>query len=1055
MNRLWITLAAFASLASAAHYAAADEKVDFSRDIRPLLSDRCFQCHGPGETDRQAGLRLDLRDGATGELESGERAIVPGQAAESEMYRRIAAEDEFTRMPPPDSGKSLSKDEIDLLRRWIDQGAEYQGHWAFVPPRRPELPPVRNENWSRNAIDRFVLARLEKEGLSPSPEADRRTLIRRVTFDLTGLPPTPGEIERFLADHSPDAYEQLVDRLLKSPHYGEHMARYWLDAVRYGDTHGLHLDNYREIWPYRDWVIRAFNDDMPFDRFTVEQLAGDLLPDATVDQLVASGFNRCNVTTNEGGSIEEEFYVRNVIDRVEAASTVFLGLTAGCAVCHDHKFDPFTQKDFYGLFAFFNSIDGKELDGNKKDHEPVVRVPQPEHERQLAALDAKTFEILGLMRVRAASADADFENWLAEAEARAGKGRDVAQGLLAHFPLDEADGKPPADALDPNRRGTLHGKVARVEGQVGRALRFDGGHVELGDVGRFEKDQPFGYGGWIRTPGNVTGSPIARMDESGGHRGWDLYLVGRKVAMHLIHRWPDDAIKVTTQQDVLEPDKWHHVFVAYDGSARATGVTVYVDGKPRDVDVNNDALQNSTITDTPLLLGKRSRNAPFTGGAVDDVRIFERQLSAEEVAAVAGSSPLEPILALPAAERTSEQRQGLRDYFLQNVDEPYRMLLAERGRIEADQTKVREAMPTTMIFRERKEPQPAYVLIRGEYDKRGELVARTTPAMLPPMGEDLPRDRLGLAKWLLDPEHPLTARVTVNRFWQQCFGTGIVKTSEDFGSQGEWPSHPQLLDWLAVDFRESGWDVKRLMKTIVMSATYRQSSKVAPALLAKDPRNRLLARGPRFRLDAEMLRDQALAASGLLVREIGGPSVKPPQPEGLWEAVGYTTSNTAKFKQDEGDKLYRRSVYTFWKRTSAPPPMTAFDAPSREACTVRRERTNTPLQALVLMNEVQFVESARRLARRTMQEGGATPEERIAWMFELVTGRPAASDESAILLAALQGNLEEYRSNPDAAAKLVQVGDSQPDAALPREDLAAWTLLANAVLNLDEVVTKR
>ncbi|MEX0718086.1 MAG: DUF1553 domain-containing protein [Planctomycetaceae bacterium] len=1072
MNRRVATVAIPAAvliLAPAMSFAA-DEKVDFNRDIRPLLSDRCFQCHGPDEKQRQAGLRLDRREAAVAKLDSGETAVVPGRPAESELVRRIVAEDEFTRMPPPDSGKSLSKDEIELLRRWIEQGAEFQAHWAFVTPRRPNVPQVgatrtleasgslnRNESRRRNAIDGFVLARLEQEGLSPSPEADRRTLIRRVTFDLTGLPPTREEIAAFLADEAPDAYERLVDRLLSSPHFGEHMARYWLDAVRYGDTHGLHLDNYREIWPYRDWVIRAFNENKPYDEFVVEQLAGDLLPAPTTAQLVATGFNRCNVSTNEGGSIEEEVYVRNVVDRVEAASTVFMGLTAGCAVCHDHKFDPLTQQEFYGLFAFFNSIDGKELDGNKKDHAPVVRVPQAEHETQLAKFDADLAAIARALETREASAPADLESWLAEAEKQArtsGDAAGLAKNLIAHFPLDEADGENPADALDPERKGRIVGKVERVAGKTGRALRFDGGHVELGDAGRFEKDRPVSYGAWIRTTGEVTGSPLGRMDEADGHRGWDLYLVGKKVAMHLIHRWPGDALKVTTQEDVLEPNAWHHVFVTYDGSAKATGVTVYVDGRRREVDVNNNALQGTTVTDTPLRLGKRSAQSPFTGGTIDDVRLYDRELSADEVAHLAGSSPVQPILALPADERSPEQRQALRWYFLQNEDEAYRKLLTDRDRVEADKTKVHDQMPVSLVFREGKSPKPAYLLIRGEYDKKGDQVERGVPSFLPPMADDLPRDRLGLARWLVDPRHPLTSRAAVNRYWQQCFGTGLVKTSEDFGAQGEWPSHPELLDWLAVDFRESGWDVKRMMKLIVTSATYRQSSRVAPELLRKDPRNRLLARGPRFRFDAEMIRDQALAVSRLLVRTIGGPSVKPPQPEGLWEAVGYTSSNTAKFKPDTGDKLYRRSVYTFWKRTSAPPTMTAFDAPSREACQIRRERTNTPLQALVLMNEPQFFEAARHLAQRTMKEAGESPAERVAWMFEEATARPADSDERAILRAAYEGNLEEYRANPTAAAKLIRSGDTPPDASLPPEDLAAWTMLANAVLNLDEVVVK-
>jgi hypothetical protein len=714
---------------------------------------------------------------------------VPGKAVQSELIARITTADAAEIMPPIKTGKKLTTEQIGLLRRWVEQGANWTEHWAFIPPVRPALPAVRDTAWPREPIDRFILARLEREQLQPSSEADRLTLLRRVTLDLTGLPPTLAEVDAFLADTSPQAYERAVDRLLRSPRYGEHMARYWLDAARFGDTHGLHLDNYREMWPYRDWVIKAFNDNKPFDQFLVEQLAGDLLPGATVDQQVATGYNRCHVSTSEGGSIEEEVYVRNVVDQVDTNGTVLLGLTTGCCRCHDHKFDPLTMKDYYALFAFFNSIDGPALDGNAARPAPVLRLASAEALRALEAAEARA---AGFRRSAAAA----------------------------------------------------------------------GGPALLPLLGKFDE------------------------------------------AKH------------------------------------------------------------------------------------------------------------------------------------------------ERDRLD-------NAIPATLVFKERAQPRPAYLLKRGEYDQRGAEVGRATPAFLPPLPSDAPRNRLGLAHWLVAPEHPLTARVAVNRLWQQVFGTGIVKTAEDFGSQGEPPSHPRLLDWLAVQFIDDGWNVKKMMKRIVTSATYRQSTKVTADRLAKDPGNRLLSHGPRFRLDAETLRDQALAIGGLLVEHVGGPSVKPPQPAGLWEAVGYTGSNTVRFTADTGrDKVHRRSLYTFWKRTAPPPQMTAFDAPSREACTVRRERTNTPLQALLLLNEPQYVEAARALAERVLHGTAVTPEARLTYLFRLATARKPDSKELGELLAAYRDYRAEYGRDSRAAAVLTAVGETKPDPKLDPTELAAWTMIANTVLNLDEVLNK-
>jgi len=1054
----FITLALFA-LATSANMSAsaqtAGEKVDFNRDIRPILSDKCFKCHGPAEAVREAGLRLDNEEGAFAKLESGHVAIVRGKSSGSELYQRITSKDADEKMPPADSGKSLTPKEIELIKRWIDQGAAWQGHWAFITPKRSPLPQVKQDGWAKNSIDRFILARLEEEKLSPTGEANRRTLVRRVTFDLTGLPPTMKEVEAFVNDASPDAYEKLVDRLLKSPRYGEHIARFWLDAARYGDTHGLHLDNFREMWPYRDWVINSFNANMPFDQFTIEQLGGDLLPNATLDQRIASGFNRCNVTTSEGGSIREEVYVRNVIDRVETAGTIYMGLTTGCSVCHNHKFDPITMKDFYQFFAFFNSLDGSPLDGNKKDHAPIAQVPLPGQKERLAEVDRQIAAIDTKLQARVKAAQPDFAKWLAKAEKSAGGKVALPDGMLAHFPLDEGAGDTTTDAVDPKRKGTVKGAPLWDNGKFGKAFRTDGkNYVEIANAPSFDRTQPFSYGAWIKTDGKTTGAPIAKMDDGNAFRGYDLYVVGRKVAMHFIHRWPKDAVKVTSKQDILKPNTWHHVFVTHDGSAKAAGVTLYVDGKSYPVDVNVDGLKGTTVTDKPLRFGRRNPGSPFTGGSIDDVRIFGRKLESVEVATLSGSDPIAPILAITAAKRTPKQQQTLRTYYFNTFDAVHKKLTADKSKLQGQKVGLAKQVATTLIFKETAEPRPAFILKRGQYDQRGEQVGRDTPTFLPPLAKELPRNRLGLAKWLLSPQHPLTARVTVNRLWQQCFGTGIVKTSEDFGSQGEWPSHPALLDWLAVDFREHNWDMKRFMKQMVMSATYRQSSNVTPQLVKKDPTNRLLARGPRYRLDAEMLRDQALALSGLMSVQFGGPSVKPPQPGGIWKAVGYSGSNTVQFKADIGEKIYRRSVYTFWKRTAPPPSMNILDAPSRESCRVRRERTNTPLQALLMMNESQYFESARHLAQRAILAAGNKPEQRAAFIFSRAAARPADKDEQAELLAAYRSFLADYKKDVDGAKKLIAVGNTAPNGMLDPIELAAWTMVANLVLNLDEVISK-
>ncbi len=1006
-----------------------------------------------------ADLRLDRLEEAVHEGPSGYTAIVPGNADESELIRRICSNEDYDRMPPPETGKQLTDEQVALVRRWIDEGADWEEHWAFVAPKKPEPPAIRDPHWPKNEVDHFVQAQLEKRGWQPRPEADRETLIRRVTFDLTGLPPTLAEVDAFLADRSTDAFEEVVDRLLASPHYGEHMARYWLDAARYGDTHGLHLDNYREMWPYRDWVVKAFNDNKAFNEFTVEQLAGDLLPAPSLEQLVATGFGRAHVTTNEGGSIEEEVYVRNVIDRVSTTGTVFLGLTLGCAACHDHKFDPVSQEEFYQLFAFFNSLDGPALDGNVKDPAPIVQVPSDD---QLNAAEKLRSEMEEARKVRDARTQATlegFDEWLEERRlqrdaATEDQALQLRDGLVVHCTFDDQADGTVSNGADPDSPVSLRGDASLGEGRLGNGLNANAeGFVDLGDTASFQDDRAFSFGAWIKTANGLNGTILSKTDAEQLHKGYELTVLDGVVNAQIARKEPGYFIRVMTAKPVIKPGEWRHVFVTYDGSQRAAGFSVYVDGEPQEVDVWSDSMKykNGILHKKPLLIGRRDSGTGFVDGSIDEARIYDRRLTDAEVRAVY----LETVLSDPTedsgASWVDNNAEALRHFYLVHRDGPFREASEQLTRLRQEYNAVQQSVPTTLIFRERKTPREAFVLERGEYDQHGAPVERSTPAALPPLPDDAPRDRLGLAHWLVSPQHPLTARVAVNRFWQQVFGTGIVETAEDFGNQGATPSHPLLLDWLAVEFQQSGWDVKALMRLIVTSAAYRQDATIQPELVDQDPQNRFLARGPRFRLEAEMLRDQALAVSGLLETKLGGPSVKPPQPAGLWKAVGFSSSNTVEFIPGvAADEIYRRSLYTFYKRTAPPPQMTTFDAPSRESSCVRRERTNTPLQALALLNGPQYVEAARALARRVAAAGLDSDGQRAAYMYRLCTARSADPETAAELQGLYNDQLSHYRSNPDDAQALVDAAEQGAET----NRLAAWTVVANVVLNLDEVVTK-
>ncbi len=1006
--------------------------VQFNRDIRPILGDNCFPCHGFDPGKRKANLRLDTPEGAT-EAHQGRQAVKPGDLAGSELWRRVNATDPKLKMPPPDSGKRLKPEQLALLSQWIQQGGVYQKHWAFVAPVRPALPAVQHGTWPRNDIDRFILATLEARGLEPSPEASRETLVRRVTLDLTGLPPTLEDVDAFVKDTRPDAYEQLVERLLNSPAYGEQMARHWLDLARYGDTHGLHLDNERSLWPYRDWVVGAFNRNLPFDQFTVWQLAGDLLPNPTREQLVASGFNRCNVSTSEGGAIDEEFQVRYAVDRVETTSTTWMGLTMGCAVCHDHKLDPITQKEFYQVFSVFNNIAEKAMDGNALLPPPSLPLPTPEQEKQLADFDARLKELKD--KSEAVVGALNYTDPATLTNPAPPEPRELVW-VDDDFPTGaeaKADGEP-IRWISRNEGPVYHGdRSLRRAGEGLHQVFFDKSSRPL-TVGA--GDRLFAY--VYLDPKNP---PKALMLQY--HTGeW------RNRA-----NWGDPDLIPYGTKDTTEKVQM--------GALPSTGEWVRLEVPAEKLGLRpGTKLNGLAFTQFGGTVWWDNAGIVSINDPAQDPGLSLLAWEKAERALVKESTAPEKIRELlkrdPAKLKPGDDRK-LREYFLSSVyadpQSELAPLRAERKDLEEKRDAVQKEIVSTMISKELDKPRPSWVLVRGQYDKHGEEVGPGVPAVLPPLPKSDTTNRLTFARWLVAPDHPLTSRVTVNRFWQQFFGVGLVKTAEDFGTRGEWPSHPELLDWLATEFIGSGWDVKHMVRLMVTSATYRQDSRVTPRLHEVDPENRLLARGPRHRLDAEELRDYALDVSGLLDRKMGGRGVRPYQPAGIWEAVGYTTSNTAKYTQDHGEALYRRSLYLFWKRTAPPPTMITFDAPSREKCWARRERTNTPLQALLTMNDPQYVEAARHLGYRLLHQGGTTDAERLRLGFRLVTARVPTERECTILEENLAAQRARYTANPEAAKKLLAVGESPVPTDVPAPELAAYTMMANLLLNLDEALT--
>ncbi len=1026
------TLACALWLSAAAPASAATRKIDFNRDIRPILSDNCYACHGPDEKARKGKLRLDVAESAL-----AKHAVVPRDLKKSELWARVTTKDKDDVMPPPESHKKpLKPEQLALLKQWIEEGANYQGHWSFVAPMKAAPSIGNRQSAIGNPVDSFIAAKLAEKKLTPNPEASREVLIRRVTFDITGLPPTVTEVDAFLADTSPSAYEKVVDRLVKSPHYGEHMGRHWLDAARYGDTHGMHLDNERSMWPYRDWVVRAFNRNLPFDQFTIEQLAGDLLPSPTQDQLIATGFNRCNVTTGEGGSINEEWIFRYAVDRTETAASVWMGLTAGCAVCHDHKYDPITAKDFYSMYAFFHSNADPAMDGNQLLTAPTLKLTTPEQQRklddfnaQVAAVDKKIkAELAKVVYTDPSTLNPPpplkkFDTTWVDDEFPAGAKVEASGAVTTAQWVTEKDGK------------VLAGKRALKRSDKGLAQDFfsdlktpltipPNGKVFL-NVFLDPQDPPksvmlqFNTGEWSHRAvwGDINAIDFGKKDTNERKRLGDLPKLGEWVKLEF----------AASQLGFKAGDKIKGLaFTLFGGTVTWDKVGVTGESNP-----SKDPTESLAVW-LKENQGKALTNVP------DEVKRLFRSVKPED--------------------RKPAETKSLHDYYFEfvcNATRPaFAKVHAEKDPIAKARDEFDKGIPSTFIWKDLEKPRDSFVMVRGQYNKPGQQVWPNVPAVLPPLPQTETTNRLAFAKWLVSPQHPLTARVAANRFWQQLFGTGLVKSSSDFGAQGEAPSHPELLDSLAVTFREQGWDMKQFVKLLVTSATYRQDSKATPQKITADPENRFYSRGPRFRLDAEQVRDNALAVSGLLVPTLGGKGVRTYQPDNIWEPVAYSGSNTKTYKRDEGDALWRRSLYTFIKRTAPAPSMTTFDAPSREQSCARRERSNTPLQALVLMNDIQHFEAARAFAQRILKEGGSHVEARLAYGFRLATARPPTKAETAVLSDTLFTQWAKYQGRTDAAKKAITFGESKPDASLDPSELAAYTMVANLILNLDEVVTK-
>ena len=1016
---------------------------DFASQIKPILANHCWSCHGPDEQSRKADLRLDRRDDAI-----SAKSIVPGNVAESLLAERIESTDPDSVMPPPETKKPLTLEQRQLLKDWINSGAKYSKHWSFAPPEKTSLANngLAKPMWQH--IDQQVALTLRAHGLIPSDLANRETLLRRVSLDLTGLPPTLEELDAFLKDTSDDAFEKAVDRLLQSDAYAERMASQWLDLSRYADTNGYNNDEDRQMWPWRDWVINAYRANMPYDQFLTEQLAGDLLPNANLQQQVATGFLRNQGHNTEGGIIQEEYRVEYVADRVHTVATVFLGLSIQCARCHDHKIDPITQAEYYRFFSLVNNLEEKQASySNFVGAEPFVRVPTAEQIESKKQLITQLDQFKSQLQTKEQHIEQTWATWVKA------NSDQVIEATLGTTQKDYVDFE------ENNLSATQQiwekpDQLIYVAGKQGTAVSIDNGkHLTSKQLGKLQSDRPFSISLWVNVPSLGSMAILSRMDEAMNFRGYDMLLVNGKIEVHLVDTWPSNAIKISSQQTIA-PNQWHHLTLTYDGSKKAAGANLYIDGKPVKFDIPNNNLTGRLETDKPFHLGLREKSLPFTG-SIDELRIFDGVLSAVDIESLAQVQVPEPKLTWvrnPLGELSEDQRNLAKSWTREKIDPEHGQLQSQVVELEKKIASVDQAAPAVMVMREMNPPRETFILKRGQYDQPTTKVEPGIPESLRVDGIDQPINRLQLAKWLTHPKNPLTARVAVNRLWEQCFGVGIVRTSEDFGGSGEYPSNPELLDMLAMEFIESQWDVRAMLKQIVLSKTYRQASRMTPELKLKDPENRYFARGPRHRLSAETIRDNALAISGLLVRKVGGPSVKPYQPAGLWEDV--TVERRGKYVADTGEGLFRRGMYTFWKRTCPPPAMVSFDAPNREVCVARRSRTNTPLQALVLLNDPTYIVAARVFASDVLKSGGNDQIARLNYAYRKALARDIRPEE----VPAMQELLELARSDFAEDAKRVDaylsVGTVGISGEIPKLELAVWTVACSAILNLDETITK-
>ena len=1024
-------------------------EVSFNRDIRPILSESCLLCHGPNAQDREAELRLDRPEDAYADRD-GAAAIVPGDPDNSLMIWMINAEDDEDRMPPSKHARSLNQAERDLLYQWIEEGARYEGHWAFTPLPEMVAVPEHGGQWAKNEIDHFIAARMAETDLKPAPESSREKWLRRVSFDLTGLPPTLDEMDRFLSDESDAAYEKVVDRLLSSAAYAERMTSEWLDVARYSDSYGYQRDHDRYVWPWRDWIIDAFRENMPYDEFITLQLAGDLLTDSQPKDVIPTAFNRLHAHKMEGGIVLEEYRVEYVADRTQTFSTAFLGLTMECARCHDHKYDPISAKDYYALSSFFANIDEAGLISFFTEGVPTPAMPisHPEADEALAAAQEEITGLEGKLEQaeRGVGESKEFESWMASRP-------DLTwSGLVASLSFDDREGETLVNSAAPDHPATTSELNLSVPGVANAAIAFTGDDpLEVPEVGHFTREQPFSAALWIR-PRQI--AERENLFSRGGGAddaaslGYEFLLLDGKPTASVIHYWPGNAIRAQAKESI-EPGQWHHLAVTYDGSSRADGIRIYVDGRSIETTIVKDNLTRQ-ITEwsgdrTNLVLGQRYRDRGFVGGQMDEFRMFDRELAVAEVKELYDGSHLQRLLQKEVDLLEERERTELLEYFVATGHEPVAVLRRELQTARAKWNRQTDELPDLTIMRELPEPRPAYVLERGAYNARGEEIAADTPQILPTFPQDQPRNRLGLAKWLISPDHPLTARVAVNRYWQIIFGHGLVRTPEDFGLRGEPPTHPALLDWLARDFVDNGWNLHHLLKQMVCSATYRQSSWTDEKTRKIDPKNETYSRSNPDRLSGEMIRDNALAVSGLLVRTLGGPPVKPYE-----LTVGFIP-----VEPDEGDGLYRRSLYTLWKRNSPAPAMVTFDAPKRDVCTVKRETTASPLQPLIILNGPQFVEASRVLAEKLIREYPGDEEAQIETAFRLLTSRLPEKEEVSLLGNFLDRQFSEFRSNPAGAERLLEVGQAPFSGDVDPIDLAAKTVVINTLMNFNESIFQR